>query len=147
MIKQINFKLDIDKIPEPFMKYLEENWTLLAASAYANYLRHGRGLLWVDWLNQLPVATRIKDVPVIYCTPHGAITRSLFRGGMSEDVWRLIRQYDPDKMIVIRWNDNEVLRTRTIALLPQTPIQAYEEMHGQLSEFELLVKLEGGDRG
>lgn len=143
MTIQIGLQEGTEPTPDAFLKYLEQNWTILAAAAYSNYLRSGRGLLWVDWLNQLPVATRIKDVSVIYCTPHSAIGKGLFPEGMKDEVRRLIRQYDPETMIVIRWDDGEITRTRTLAFAGDaSPLEAYEQMKGRLSEFELMVKLE-----
>lgn len=142
---QISFKEGIDKVPEAFMEYLEANSNLLLATAYHHYLSKGRGLLWIDWINQLPVATRISEVPVMYCTPTSRLTRALFPKGMNEDVRRLVREYDPEKTIVIRWSDGEMVRTRTIMLFPATPAEAFERLKGQLCEFELNVSMAGNN--
>lgn len=128
--------------PPAISHYLSENWDLLAAAAYSKFLNKGRGLLWIDWLNALPITSRLSDVPVIYVTPHSRMTRGLFPGGMSSDVRRLIRQYDPAISVVLCWSDGEINRARTVALLGKTPIEAYEQLKDRLDEFELLVDLE-----
>lgn len=133
-------------ISTAFSKYITQNWDLLAAAAYAHYLKQGRGLLWVDWLNQLPIKSRLSEVGVLYATPHTKITRALFPNGMSSEARRLIREYDPNVMIVVYWSEGGINRGRTIAMPDETPIQAYERLKGRLNEFEILVQLEEGDR-
>jgi hypothetical protein len=132
--------------PLAISQYLVDNWDVLAASAYSNFLKKGRGLLWLDWLNQLPITSRLSDVPVVYATPHSRITRGLFPDGMSSDVRRLIRQYDPAISVVLYWSDGEINRCRTLGLSSKTPIEAYEQLKGQLDEFEMLVDLEKEER-
>jgi len=128
------------EVPQIFLDYLEPNWELLSASAYAGYLKKGRGLLWFDWLSQLPVKSCPTDVNVMYCTPHGANSRIPFPQGMNNDARRLIREYDPEGMIIIRYNDGTMTRTRTIALsASDSPLEAYNSMQGRLSEFELML--------
>lgn len=142
-IPQISLKNGMEPTPEAFLEYLNQNWSILAAYTYAGYLRSGRGVLWVDWLNQLPITSPISSVPAVYCTPHSAIAKALFPNGMSDDLRRLMRQYDPETMIVVRWFDGQIHRTRTVALAGDAaPKQAYEQMKGRLSEFEMLAKVE-----
>ncbi len=135
MNPELNFPLAINQ-------YLVDNWDVLAASAYSNFLKKGRGLLWLDWLNELPITSRLSDVAVVYATPHSRITRGLFPDGMSSDVKRLIRQYDPAFSVVLYWSDGQINRARTVALLGKTPIEAYEQLKDRLDEFELLVEIE-----
>lgn len=125
-------------VPEAFLNYLNKNWDLLAATAYQGYLQQGRGVLWVDWLNQLPITTRISDVAVIYLTPHSRMAREIFPSGMSQELRRLIGKYTPELAIVIYWSDGEINRGREVAVGgAASPAAAYEQMKGQLVEFQL----------
>jgi len=124
--------------PEAFLNYLDANWDLLAASAYQGYLLQGRGVLWVDWLNQLPITSRLSDVGVIYLTPHSRLAREIFAEGMSKELRRLIGKYSPELAIVIYWSDGEINRGREVAVGgAATPSEAYERMKGQLIEFQM----------
>lgn len=132
--------------PPAFLDYLTPNWELLSATAYANYLAKGRGVLWVDWLNQLPITSRLTDVGVLYLLPHSKITREMFPSGMSSELRRLIREYDPEITVVVYWSDGEVNRARTVALAgAASPSQAYSQMKDRLPEFLIsLGELQGG---
>lgn len=132
-------------ISAPFFDYIQENWSLLAAAAYSGFLKKGRGMLWIDWLNQLPINYRVNDIGVIYITNHSKITRAIFPEGMSSEARRLIRQYDPQISAILYWSEGEMNYGRTIAFIDETPLQAYGFFKGRLEEFELLVTLETGD--
>lgn len=132
-------------ISAPFFDYIQENWSLLAAAAYSGFLKKGRGMLWIDWLNQLPINYRVNDIGVIYITHHSKITRAIFPEGMSSEARRLIRQYDPQISAILYWSEGEMNYGRTISFIDETPLQAYGFFKGRLEEFELLVTLETGD--
>ncbi len=129
-------------IPLEFAKYMVENWDVLAASAYANYLRQGKGLLWLDWLNKLPITAPLSQVSVIYCTPRNKAGRSILAGANPE-LFQMINRYNPEDSIIFRWSDGTTTRTRTFtAGTTEPPIGAYNRLKGRLSEFEMFVRME-----
>lgn len=134
-------------MPEVVVDYLHQNWDVLAASAYANYLKQGKGLLWIDWLNQLPITTPLSQVTLLYCTPNNAVGRSILKD-VNPEVFQIIKRYTPEDSIVFRWNDGTMIRTRTLMVIgAETPIDTYKRLKDRLSEFEMLVTLEDDRNG
>lgn len=132
MTNDIYLNLTALDFPEYMASHLSKNCDLLLASAYHGYLEKGRGLLWIDWLNQLPVASPLSQAFVLYVPIHGRLARVL---QIPDGVRQVMRRYDPQTSIVIRWTDGETIRTRTVIAPDSTPPEAYERMKGRLDEF------------
>lgn len=132
MTQNIYHNLTALDFPDYMAEHLSENYDLLLASAYHGYLEKGRGLLWIDWLNQLPITSPLSQASVLYVPIHGRLARVL---RIPDEAKQVIRRYDPQTSIVIRWTDGETIRTRTIITPSLKPPEAYELMKGRLDEF------------
>lgn len=145
---------------DDYLNYLDQNWDILAASAYDSYLKEGRGVLLMDWdlsldsylsllspelrtLNSLDncIIHRQVNCPVLYLGERGPILAAI--GGWFNSDWeRLIARYDPERMIVLAlcWNfqpnrpGNMMVRTLALANR-KSPAQLYVDNGDRLQEF------------
>lgn len=147
--------------PQDYLRFVQEHWLSLAALAYEGYLQEGKGVLLVDWdltLNQhLKLVSQRSNsaeaialdgrlhCPVMYVGERGSLLQQLFAGRWDSTWQEKIDKYDPASMVIVvlAWGCDRSLQqwcsyAQTLTVKnAATPIQAYIENSGRLSEFIL----------
>ncbi|HEY9879015.1 MAG TPA: hypothetical protein V6D29_11195 [Leptolyngbyaceae cyanobacterium] len=125
-------------LPDEYIAYLEEYWSILAACAWEGYSKKGRGFIWVDWDNILLIPNKkVATVPAMYVPTNSPLKGELLKLSTprtAEGLERLIKQYPPNLSVVIYFFSKEGNRIRT-ACTGEFPPQAYENNKDRLSNF------------
>lgn len=150
---------------DDYLKYLDQNWDVIATFAYNSYLREGRGALILDWdlsldahlallppdlkkLNSLDnrIVNRQLNCPIFYLGQRSAISQALGPDFFTTDIQRLIGCYDPEIMIVLFlcWgfapDRRGHIMGRTLALANhKTPMQLYVDNADRQQEFSFFA--------
>ena len=148
-----------------YLKYLDQNWDVIATFAYDSFLREGKGALILDWdlsldahlsllspdfkrLNTLNDQSGKQQLncPIFYLGERSALTRFAGQEFFTPDIQRLIQNYDPENMIVLFlcWgyapNIAGHIMGRTLALAGhKTPMQLYVENSDRQQEFSFFA--------
>jgi hypothetical protein len=97
---------------EMYLDYVDNNWDLFGAFAYASYLEEGRGAVVVDWDLSLIEHLRLSlpeaaqplypnTAPCFYLGERSAITQALGINFFSPQTPSLLDRYDPELAIVL----------------------------------------------
>ena len=131
--------------PEMY-SFLQENYELLAAFAYHNYLNRGKGLVWVDWENLANLTPSIfepnrRDSLIMDLKPSGRAYRQVNGEDMSADLINLVARYNPEESFVMQWEEGGIRSVRSIGSTGSPdqfapPPACYERNRERLIEFQ-----------
>ena len=118
------------------MAFIQRNLDFLLAAAWQGYQAQGRGAICIDADRAVPDPVWAGGI-----TPGLYLTRTMLgEHGMDwpdPDIKRMVRQYDPDKEIVVAilgGGDGDYYR---FGMPSQTPAQAFARVGAQLGEMVL----------
>lgn len=110
--------VSFDQVAAADIAYIRRHWTALAAAAWHGYVRHGRGIIVIDWVNG-------REPNVSFCTRASARCS----GWLSAETALQIQLYDPRREVVciVVYNDPTVTTYR-LSVGSITPPDAYAQL-------------------
>jgi hypothetical protein len=117
---------------ESHLEFIRINWPVVAAFAWQQYRRQGRGCMVID-------VAKAKDPPpgeshLFGETPGAYVPYRVVRATGDEDVQRMVREYDPrlEVVFVFLRQDGGVSSYRLHIRNQPTPPEAYETLKREL---------------
>lgn len=127
---------DISNPSHPFVRFIREQWELLATVAYQGYLKEGRGFVTI-------LLGKVKgnpgEVSSIYFGERGNALPLLLKGKENRDgkLEKMLAEYDPNQQIIVElvWTHYKEKYYQTYTEPEMPPPKCYERLKGQIEEF------------
>jgi hypothetical protein len=117
----MNQPASFDQIAAADIAYIQRHWTLLAAKAWRSYVRHGRGIIVIDWANG-------RGPNISYHTQATARTVRC-SSWLSAETAVQIKRYDPRREVIcIVIHDHTTITTYRLSVATLAPPDAYAQL-------------------